>query len=80
MPMRNVHLQLSFVFSFGLLFFFPPNSILLVFLSPCTTSNLLIILVILYTAHNSIPFLSEVGGAKMHAVQTRVTLGIYMLE
>lgn len=61
--MRNVHLQLPFVFSFSPFFFFP-QSLCYYFLSPCTKNNLLIILVILYTLHDSLPFLFEVGGAK----------------
>lgn len=76
--MRNVHLQLPFVFSFSPFFFFS-QSLFYYFLSPCTKNNLLIILVILYTLHDSLPFLFEVGGAKRHSVQSDVTLWISTL-
>lgn len=58
-------------------FFLP--SLFYYFLSPCTKNDLLIILVILYTPHDSIPFLFEVGGAKIHTVQSDVTLWVYTL-
>ena len=69
--MRNVHLQLSLVFS---VFFFSR----LFFFSPCTKKkHLLIILVVFHTLHDSIPFLLEVSGAKIHTIQSGVTLWIY---
>lgn len=74
---RNVHLQLCFVFSCSLLFFLP--SLFNFFLSSYTKNNLLIIHVVLYTPHDPIPFLFEVGGAKMHTVQSSVTLWISTL-